>query len=186
MEPIICTQPAAPNLDALPTYKITDYPLEKRDYRPFAQAKVCVTPTQFFLQMWAFEAAPRPLSRLEGVFTTRESQKLLVGWAQADGSCGFLARTLEGDRPLDCLAHTLDGEDLQGVYWGVTLTLSRDLLERELGPGCLEEGGELLGNFYKLSNDPGKPHRGSMVPADFAGGREYALGSLATFRVVRY
>ena len=60
------------------------------------------------------------------------------------------------------------------------------LLERELGPGCLEEGGELLGNFYKLSNDPGKPHRGSMAPADFAGGREYALGSLAAFRVVRY
>ena len=31
-----------PQLDSLPVGKIVNYPLEKRDYRPFAQFRLCV------------------------------------------------------------------------------------------------------------------------------------------------
>ena len=40
MEAIICTQPEAPRFDAIPTYKITDYPLEKRAYKQIGRAHV--------------------------------------------------------------------------------------------------------------------------------------------------
>ena len=38
-----------PVWDALPVGKIIYYPLEKRDYRPFAQARMCANKTDFFL-----------------------------------------------------------------------------------------------------------------------------------------
>jgi len=65
--------------------------------------------------------------------------------------------------------------------------LSRQLreLEGELGL-ALKPGARLLGNFYKRSRDPEKSHDGSCWPADFAGGREYGLGSLTEFTVVSY
>ena len=53
-----------PVWDALPVGKIIYYPLEKRDYRPFAQARMCVNETDFFLRLWAFETRPSPESVL--------------------------------------------------------------------------------------------------------------------------
>ena len=182
----ICIQPATPQLETIPTYKITDYPLEKRDYKPFAQAKICLTPQELLIQMWAFEMVPMPESRLQAVFTTPESTNLLVVTAEAGGRCSCVARGPGGDKPLDAIFHSLDGEDLQGIYWGATAAIRRTAVENVLGQGCTETGKALLGNFYKLSSNPQKPHQGSLYPADFAGGREYALPSLGEFRIVRY
>lgn len=53
-----------PVWDALPVGKIIYYPLEKRDYRPFAQARMCANKTDFFLRLWAFETHPSPESVL--------------------------------------------------------------------------------------------------------------------------
>ncbi len=186
MGPIICLQPAAPNYDALPTYKITYYPLEKRDYMPYAQAQVCLTPAQLVVRMWAFEAFPRPDSRLEAVFAAPDGGRLLIPWVRADGAFGCLCRAGGRDKNLDCLAHAVEGEDLQGVYWGIAIALDRDLADRELGRGALREGGVLPGNFYKLSDDPDKPHQGAMAPTDFTGGRRYAPDALTPFQIVRY
>ena len=85
MEAVICTQGEAPRFDVLPTYKITCYPLEKRDYKPFAQGQLCLTPGQLCIRLWAFEARPRPQSMLECVLTTRQSQGMfrLAAWAEA-------------------------------------------------------------------------------------------------------
>ena len=88
-------------------------------------------------------------------------------------------------KPLDAIAHTMAGDDFQGEYWGVSIGLPRRELEGELGL-ALKPGARLLGNFYKRSRDPEKSHDGSCWPADFAGGREYGLGSLAVFTVVDY
>ena len=185
MEAIICTQPDSPTFDSLPTYKITCYPLEKRDYKPFAQAQVCLTPVSLVLRLWAFEAHPRPSSRVEAAFTARHSPGLLSVAAWADGRWSCLLRTPGGDRPLDAIAHAMAGEDLQGVYWGAQVDIPRRLAEEALGTGELAPGSVLLGNFYKRSRDPQKPHDGSCWPADFAGGKEYALSSLVPFRVAR-
>jgi len=182
---IICTQPDPPRFDAIPTYKITDYPLEKRDYKPFAQGQLCVTPGSLMARLWAFEARPRPQSMVECVLTARQGRTLLRLAAWADGRWRCLASAPEGDRPLDAIAHTMAGDDFQGEYWGVSVAVPRRLAEEALGIS-LEPGAEVLGNFYKRSRDPEKPHDGSCWPADFAGGREYALPSLAAFTVAKY
>ena len=185
MEAIICTQPEAPRFDAIPTYKITDYPLEKRAYKPFAQGQVCVTPRELVLRLWAFEARPRPASMVECVLTTRESQTVLRLRAWANGRWECLLQSPQGERPLSAIAHAMAGDDFQGEYWGISAALPRREIEEALGL-ALEPGAAVLGNFYKRSRDPEKPHDGSCWPADFAGGREYGLGSQAVFTVVDY
>ena len=125
---------------------------------------------------------------VEAVFTPRESQGLqrIRAWAEGRWECRLL--TPGGPRegkPLDAIAHTMAGDDFQGEYWGVSIGLPRRELEGELGL-ALKPGARLLGNFYKRSRDPEKSHDGSCWPADFAGGREYGLGSLAVFTVVDY
>lgn len=182
----ICTQPPTPRMDALPTYKIIDYPLEPRDYKPFAQARLCMTPMELVLELWAFEMAPQPESRMEAVFTTSAAHALVFVTCRAGGAVQCFVRTPQGDRPLDILSHSLDGEDLQGIYWGVSVRIPRTLLEQTLGKGCCQTGQTLQGNIYKRSDSPTKPHHGSLYPADFANGREYALSSLGAFQIVNY
>lgn len=186
MKYTICTQPATPNIDSLPVYKIIDYPLEPRDYKPFAQARLCMTPTELMLELWAFEAHPMPESMLRAVFTTRTSDCMVTIDCCSGGSVGCVARTPSGETKLSITSHSMAGEDLQGEYWGATVHLPRSLLEQQLGRGSCHAGSILLGNIYKLSDNPDKPHKGSLFAADFATGREYALHSLAEFEVVSY
>lgn len=186
MEAMICTQPDPPKFEALPTYKITCYPLERRDYRPFAQAQVCRTPTLFSVRLWAFEAMPRPVSRVEAVFAAANRGGLLrvVGWA--DGRRRVSLRCADGtERDIAAAAHPMAGDDFQGEYWGVSVGIPREEAEEALGVS-LEPGAVVPGNFYKRSDDPEKPHHGSCWPADFSGGREYGPTSLVPFTVVRY
>lgn len=182
----ICMQGVTPRLDALPTYKITDYPLETRDYKPFAQTRLCMTPRELMVQMWAFEMIPRKESMLAAVFTTAASQKLLFAQCTAQGGLRCFVRTPQGDRPITVISHSMNGEDLQGVYWGITVSFPRTLLEELFGKGTADVGSVLLGNVYKLSDSKEKPHKGSLAHANFAGGREYALESMAEFKIVNY
>lgn len=182
----ICTQPSTPRMDALPTYKIIDYPLETRDYKPFAQARLCMTPTALVVELWAFEMVPRRESMLTAVFTTAASQKLLFAQCTPRDGLRCFVRTPQGDRPLTIISHSLNGEDLQGVYWGISILFPRTLLEELFGKGAADPGATLLGNLYKLSDNKEKPHKGSLAPADFAAGREYGLGSMAEFKIVNY
>lgn len=186
MEAMICTQPDPPKFDALPTYKITCYPLEKRAYKPFAQAQVCRTPENFIVRLWAFEAIPRPGSRVEGVFAAPGGEGLLRAAAWADGRWSVRFRSANGEeQDLSAAAHPMAGDDFQGEYWGASISVPRKEAEEVLGL-LLEPGAVVPGNFYKRSDGPEKPHHGCCWPADFAGGREYALSSLVPFTVVRY
>lgn len=185
LEAIICIQPDPPRFDAIPTYKITCYPLEKRDYKPFAQAQVCLAPGELWLRLWAFEARPRPGSQVEAVLAPGEGDGLVRLSARADGSWRCVWRRPDGEEePLEAALRPMAGDDFQGEYWGVSAALPRPRVEQALGP--LEAGSVVLGNFYKRSRDPDKPHHGSCWPADFAGGREYEAVSLVPFTVVRY
>ena len=185
LEAIICIQPDPPRFDAIPTYKITCYPLEKRDYKPFAQAQVCLAPGELWLRLWAFEARPRPGSQVEAVLAPGEGDGLVRLSARADGSWRCVWRRPDGEEePLEAAVRPMAGDDFQGEYWGVSAALPRPRVEQALGP--LEAGSVVLGNFYKRSRDPDKPHHGSCWPADFAGGREYEAVSLVPFTVVRY
>lgn len=185
VEAMICTQPDPPRFDALPTYKITCYPLEKRDYKPFAQAQVCCTPEALAVRLWAFEAKPRSGSAVEAVFSGGGERLLRIS-AWADGRQRVYFHSADGEeRDLTADARPMAGDDFQGEYWGVFFSIPRREAEEALGV-LLEPGAVVRGNFYKRSDDPEKPHCGSCWPADFLCGKEYGPPSLVPFTVVRY
>ncbi len=183
-----------PNFESLMVAKITDYPLEKRDYKPFAQARLCVTPQSLIVQLWAFEASPAPRSSLKAVFCPAKRPGVCFS-AELMSTGSLTAAITTGDgrtgsfEQLGFAPPALEpfwGEDLQGIYWGGTLSFFRKELERLCGKDCLNPGAVLYGNLYKLSSDAEKPHSGSFFPADFAGGRPFDHPSLGEFQIVSY
>jgi len=164
-------------LDSLPVATIKHYPLEKRDYKPYAQCNICLDGASLFVRMWAFEVSPPQGSELRGVFYLfREQPELVfVLSIKPDGSCAFSLEAEGGvferaiNPPPGFVLHPHNGEDLQGVYWGGLAALPLDWLESLGGPLNLEDGsGEFYGNFYKLCPGPEMAHSGCFSPADYA------------------
>lgn len=182
----------APQFDSLPIVKITHYPLEKRDYKPYAQCILCAGQDALTLRMWAFEVSPPAASSLRCVlylYPDAPEQALYVdihpsGQVQA----GLLKDGVPSGSELDgpeLTARPLGGEDLQGVYWGSTITLPLDALTAFGGAVELEPGCKLRGNFYKLCTEPPYVHAGSCFPADFTG-NPYTVDNMGTFQIVAY
>ena len=162
-----------PVWDALPVAKIINYPLERADYKPFAQARLCLTPDTFYLRLWAFEVYPEPSSSLAACFALPE--------AGAGGS--YLRLELTSGGVLSARFHqtgggilpvehrlgevkTFQGEDLQGIYWGGVIRLPVSLLSELFGGFPLGPGEHLKGNLYKLCTGE-RPHYGCFYPVDF-------------------
>lgn len=158
----ICKVMGEPKFDILPVIKITDYPLEKRDYKPFAQCRIAVNEAALYLQLWAFEAKPEPMSQLQAVlYLHPKAEDPVVLTLQADGEAWLRM----GDQAIPVeqyQVHPFRGDDLQGKYWGATVTLPLSLLE-QLGETALQSGSRLAGNFYKLCSGE-HPHKGSFTP----------------------
>ena len=132
----ICRLKTRPQFDTLPVMKVTQYPLEPRDYKPFAQGLLAVDPQRLYIRLWAFETPPEPESRI--ICVLRDQQELRI-----EAGPQALEITLDG-KPIEALlAHPFTGEDLQGKYWGWLA--------------------ELRGNLYKRS-DGKRPHTGSFYP----------------------
>ncbi|MEG1686537.1 MAG: hypothetical protein RR022_04725 [Angelakisella sp.] len=186
MSYMICSQTGAPKMDTLPAYKVVDYPLEQRDYKPYAKVRLCMTPTELVLELWSYEMVPCKESRMQAVFTTRNSQNQIFVENWSDGTLRCFVRSPAGDRPLSVHSHTIDNEDHLGYYWGIRAYLPRTTIEELLGSGVTAVGSVLLGNIYKLSDNSEKPHKGSLYPAAFATGQEYALASMGEFEIVNY
>lgn len=72
----ICRLKTRPQFDTLPVMKVTRYPLEPRDYKPFAQGMLAVDPQRLYVRLWAFETPPEPESRILCVL--RGQQELVV------------------------------------------------------------------------------------------------------------
>ena len=168
--------------DSLMVAKIIDYPLARDEYKPFAQARLCVLPHGLAVQLWAFEANPAPESSLRAVLCVPGKPKVSAEvW-----STGRLEVTVDGAPcPALCTLSPLWGEDLQGRYWGGSLVFDKAMLEDLWGKDCLCPGGLLKGNLYKLSTNSRKPHMGSLFPADFAGD-PCGEASLGDFTLVSY
>lgn len=182
-----------PNLDSMPVAKITDYPLEKRDYKPFAQAVLCMGTDAFFLRMWAFEVSPPAGSALECVFYPYpDSPDLAFGLHIVHGEdhASYSAFLCKNGHPPELIApHALEGfphngEDLQGVYWGMRLTLPFSVLEQAGGRISLAEGNILPGNFYKICSEGTFMHKGSLFRVSWK--QPYARESMGEFRIVGY
>ncbi len=179
-------------LESLSVAKIISYPLEKAEYKPFAQGRLCVTPKGLVVQLWAFEVTPSPRSSL-AVALQKPGGPLLVAEIFSDGKLlikqGTDSENLIVGSDDDRLCPTIEpfwGEDLQGVYWGSIMTFSFEELELFWGNGCLDDKQSLRGNLYKLSDDPEKPHRGSFFSADFSGSNFFGVTSLGRMDIVSY
>ena len=181
-----------PNFDSVPVAKITDYPLEQRDYKPFAQAILCLGDGNLYLRMWAFEVSPPDGSSLCCVmypYPTKPELAFSVEITHGSDSAKVSLFLIEGgerknlDIPVQVSAH--NGEDLQGVYWGATVSLPIAALEKSGGKTAFKSGNSFPGNFYKLCAAPNWKHMGSHFPAIFPGGA-YTQGSMGEFIVVSY
>lgn len=190
-----------PVFDSLPVAKIIHYPLEKRDYRPFAQCIFCVSGQKLFVRMWAFEVSVMPTSALECVlclYPDKPERAICLRVEHGGGNdVETSVRLLEDGKELpvdpkvkqaatDCLEyHPHNGEDLQGVYWGATLSLPWNAVE-QLG-GKVDPGGlkSFPGNFYKTCRDEKFAHYGSYFPAEFPQ-NPYGLSSMGAFDLIAY
>lgn len=170
-----------PVWDALPVGKIIHYPLEKRDYRPFAQVRMCVNQTDLFLRMWAFEARPSHQSALIARlnFDPDNSGSFLEIKVDSVGGMECTVWSGEERKPLGLYGvlpqlHSYRGEDLEGEYWGVVVKLPRAAVEKIYGADPIRPGYEIKGNLYKQDTSPDSRHMGSLFPADL--GKEDPFG----------
>lgn len=141
-----------PDYGSLPAAKIIDYPLEERDYRPFAQAQLALGPSSLFVRLIAFETHPDPESRM-GLLL-----RLLKGCFWLSASAGGELQLLP-DMPVQ--QHRIAGEDLQGIFWGMECALPRARLEALLG-APLGPGVQVQGNILKTGVQP--EHFGCLYP----------------------
>jgi len=184
----------APRFDSLPVAKITRYPLEERDYMPYAQCILCVGEDSLTLRMWAFEVSPPAASSLRCVlylYPGRQSDALCVDiYPDGTARVALMRDARLGEDPVVIPSglyrlKPLAGEDLQGVYWGGTVTIPLDELSELGGPLGVESGNSFPGNFYKLCTREPFVHAGSCFPADFAG-NPYSRENMGDFQVVSY
>lgn len=151
-----------PKFDSLEVAKIVNYPFEKRDYKPYAQARAAFNEETFFIDMWAFEVEPHPQSLLKSSLvlpTTAGSSAKIECTAKADGTVAICIDNKT--EPIGSYtAHPFAGEDLQGVFWGISFEIPLKLL-KSCGIKALEKGDIIKGNFYKILAEH-TPHYGSL------------------------
>ena len=155
---------SSPDYESLHVAKLTCFPLERRDYKPYSQARVCFAPDGLHLQLLAFEAEPLPESSMMAFFSFAEKVPPLALSLSANGR--FSASLACTVTPVEAAVHTFTGEDLQGVYWGGNIQIPQKVLTGVYGfeavPGAI-----FAGNLYKLCENPARTHYGCFYPADF-------------------
>ena len=157
----------APDFEELPVAKLTRFPLEPREYKPYSQVRVCFDGAgALHLQLLSFEAKPLPESTMEAVFRFPGGQQALVLALNALGE--FSVRVGQEEFTTRSAGHYFTGEDLQGIYWGGNLCFPGNLLARAFPGFAPLPGSRFQGNFYKFCQAPQRPHWGSFFPADFS------------------
>lgn len=182
-----------PIWDSLPVAKIVNYPLEPRDYKPFAQARLCVSEESLWVRMWAFEATPSETSSLTVGINLFPQQSEAYLSLSASHSGKVLCEVCEGAHrtPL-CEGETaprvkfFESEDLQGIYWGVVFEVPRALLEPVYGGAALAANQPVTGNLYKTDTDPCSEHYGCFYPVDFSDPDAYTGKYFGGFELVEY
>ncbi len=163
--------PGAPDFETLHVAKLTCFPLETRDYRPYSQVRICFAADGLHLQLLSFESKPLPNSRMEAVLQFTGGDPPILLSLQADGACS--AAVGSASEPLEGVSvHLFEGEDLQGVYWGGNIIVPTCLLNRYVSGFSARPGVTFRGNFYKTCENSRRPHYGCFFPADFSLSRE--------------
>lgn len=176
------------NFEAIPVFKIIDYPMEERDYKPYAQARAVMGKSYFHIQLLAFEVNPLKESALEVVmnFFPGEYNKSMYVAINGDKTLRYGACNDDGSvKPFsfDIRAHFYEGEDLQGIYWGADLRISRMSIEEFYGEDVI--GSDFLGNIYKTCTKKPNEHYGSLFPTNFERGY-LSKDNFGNFTVISY
>lgn len=165
------------SFESLAVAKITNYPFEKRDFKPFAQARICISgKKRLFVRMWAFECKPvaditQPAPEMVSedsilCFQLGNEQKYLSVSANANGVLYPELVSENGKTPLDPSLFeqsSFTGEDLQGEYWGMQFSCDIDMLDSILGIDILQA--PLKGNIYKACFNKRSEHIGALFDA---------------------
>ena len=152
--------------DSLFVGKITCYPFEEKDYKPYAQASICyhLPKKALAVRMCAFETQPLCTPGVKGKNILKDSTLALH--LQLCGEEAFplffaafnpLGQYYATER-LE-IVKTFEGEDLQGVYWGIMFEIPIGKLSKA-EVFDWKSGTQMKGNFYKLCFGD-KPHQGS-------------------------
>lgn len=178
-----------PAFESLPVVKITNYPLEKREYKPYAQARFCFVCGDFKMQLLAFETTPDPQSRLICSFNFNPIQnKLFMVDITNYNEYNFtvIDNGVEHKFPIDNNAFSIiHGEDLQGIYWGANICIKKELIF-EIFEVCVSKNMNLKGNFFKVCTSNTCSHYGCLYPTDFFDSNPFGNAFLGDFTTVKY
>ena len=174
-----------PDFTSLPVVKITEYPLAKGIYQPYAHVASCITSRELCLRLLSFEAISIPGSCILAAFAPLEGEGLLVIRCEEVSGKAYV---LQGEEqlPIDAHFHFFKGDDLQGKYWGADVKLPLEELKRIFPADCLQKGGRLKGNFYKICLQEPYVHMGSAYPCDFRKKDFLTKEAMADFVVADY
>ncbi len=183
-----------PLWNSLPAAKIINYPLEKADYKPYAQARLCVSVDNFHIQMLAFEVEPDEKSIVGAAlsfFPGEDGGKRYFWFStnrRGDLVCKFIDEQNGTERDLskNVAVRIYAGEDEQGIYWCSNFTLPLSVVEKLMGAHHLKAGDPMKGNFYKLCDTEGKAHYGSFYPTDFTAVNPLGSRFFGDFELVEY
>lgn len=149
-----------PDYETLHVAKITNFPMETRDYKPYSQVRICFAPDGLHLQLIAFEVTPLPESSICAVLR-------FPGTLTALSLCMYCDQRINISEKIPLQSHFFTGEDLQGVFWGGNIIIPAGSLPTLMGNFSPAPGAVFMGNFYKLCTNPTRPHYGSYYPANF-------------------
>ncbi len=148
------------NLDTLPTGLITHYKDCKNFYKPYTQFKMAMSKKEFLCSLITFETTPDSKSCME-IDITEPFNLNIKTFASKEVSVSYM----NNDITANCKIQHLQGDDLQGIYWGVIISapeidFENDKLELYLFKGnvrkYLSEGEKKhLGSFFTLDEKSG-------------------------------
>lgn len=177
--------------DSLPTAKIVDYPLEKEDYKPYAQARVCMGKENFHLQMLSFEVEPDESSVLAAAFSFDPDEKKQI-WLSSNRAGELVCKLIneedksEKDISRKIAARVFSGSDLQGIYWCVQVSLPLNVIDEYFSFPKIKPKDIIKGNFYKLCDGGARPHKGSFYPVNFLDKEAFGCKYFGDFLLVDY
>lgn len=182
-----------PLWNSLPAAKIINYPLEKADYKPYAQARVCISNDDLHLQLLAFEVEPEEKSIVGAAlaFHPEEDGGRRYFWFSTNRSGALVCKFIdeingtEQDISKNVAVRIYAGEDEQGVYWCSCFTMPLAAAEQLCGTHYLAPGHKMKGNFYKLC-DGERPHYGSFYPTDFTAVNPLGSAFFGDFELAEY
>lgn len=187
----ICVVDGDIQFDALPVGKIIDYPLEKRDYKPFSQFRAAINQEGLHLQLWAFEVEQTAQSEMKAVLNLNPKGSMYFDLTLHGDYTAELTICNEADHSTmnygDTLVlHKLDGEDLQGIYWGAEILIPMKLIDEIFGKTEFTKDDVVTGNLFKQNKAEPKPHYGCFFPVDFGVSNPYGPRYFGEFPIFLY